>query len=373
MKLIELFSKIGSFFTTKTKVCSNNTKADVVDNTSKWMWLPLSLAIFGIDLIQRGLSTFAKMKDFGIPDLQNTLSMYFIVMSISVLVCGYFCDNFNSRKILLWSTIAGAIGILSLPYFSLGFILIFGAAAAFIKIAPFTAPLKLKNGNESLRIAPQAAAKNIGGALFILLLGTVLPIIGWGWSVSVLALLFLIAGISAYRVLPNDKLEGWKWSIFLELARDYKFWMVMVYFFFMNGLYYIAIKGFIPSLMESGLSKSFSISLVAISFLCAGVLRFFWGWLGTKKIKKFAQYTNVDTKFPLMVIGTIGMGLCIPVTLVAPITSLILFTIMSAIHTPIYWAWCKEQWGPVYISTVLSIGFSVMYLGSGIMYGTWVG
>lgn len=335
-------------------------------NKLKFIWLPLSLSIFGVELIQRGLATFAKAKEFGIPHLTDALSIYFLMMSLGVLACGYFCDNFNSRKILLWSTIVGALGILTLPYTPLGFGLIFGAAAAFIKISPFSAPLKLKDGNDAFRISPQAAAKNVGGALFILLLGSVVLSIGWNYTTLILSSIFLASGIWCYYILPNDKIEGWKWNIFIELSKDWKFWMISVYFFLMCGFYYIAIFGFYPALTKiSGYPKTTAMTIIAISFLCAGALRFFVSWLGDQKIKGY------QIRLPLMWIGTAGMAICIPFTNYYPVLSLILFTFMSSIHTPNYWAYCKEQWGSLYISTVMALAFFFMYLGAGVMYGKW--
>lgn len=332
---------------------------------SKFMWVPLSMSIFGVELIQRGLATFANAKDLGISHLTEALSIYFLMMSIGVLVCGYFCDNFNSRKIILGATIFGSVGILTLPYTPLAFGLIFGAAAAFIKISPFSAPLKLKDGNDALRISPQSAAKNVGGALFILFLGGVVSSLGWTYSTIILSFIFLVSGIWSYYIVPNDKIEGWKWNIFIELTKDWKFWFAMVYFFFMSGLYYVAIKGFYPGLIKIGYSKELAMTTIAISFLIAGALRFFVSWLGDQIIFGY------KVRLPLMWFGTVGMGVCIFLTDFYPLKSLILFTLMSSIHTPNYWAYCKEQWSSTYISTVMALAFSFMYLGSGFMYGKW--
>jgi hypothetical protein len=65
------------------------------------------------------------------------------------------------------------------------------------------------------------------------------------------------------------------------------------------------------------------------------------------------------------------MAVCIPLMETQPVISLGIFTFMSAIHTPNYWAYCKETFGAKYISTVVSLGFFFMYLGAGVFYGTW--
>jgi MFS family permease len=326
------------------------------------LWLPLSLPIFCIDIVQRGFAAFAKAGEL-VPNLKEALSIYFFVLSVGILLFGFICDRFNSRKILLLSMIVGAVGMFSIPYTSWGFGLLFGAAASLMKVAPFSSALKLINKNEALNVSPQAAAKNIAGASFTLFIGALL--INIGWATTILAVFILMSGIFVYITVPDDKMEGWKWNIFVELSKDWKFWMMAIYFFFMCGWYYIAIYGYFPALVNEGFDKTVAATIVAISFLCSGALRFFVAWLGDRRLFGY------KIRLPLLWIGTFGMAACIPLTPVFPILSLCLFTFMSSIHTPNYWAYCKEQWGPTYIATTVSLGFFFMYLGAGVMYGTW--
>ena len=330
------------------------------------IWLPLALSIFGVYAIQRGFATFAKASDFTIPHMTDGLSIFFTVMSLAVLFGGYFLDNYNSRKVMLFATILGVLGIILVPYTPIGFGLLFGTAAAFIKLAPYSSPMKLFNKNEAVRIAPQSAAKNVGGAAFILFLGAFLMSLGWNVTSLLLAGFFLTVGLVTYYMLPDDKIEGWKWDIFTQLAKDWKFWMMAVYFFIMCGVYYIAITGYYPALTGgAGFAKGTALTTIAVSYLFAGALRFIVAWLGDQEIKGY------KLRLPLMWIGTAGMAVCIPLSRIQPILSLVIFTFMSAIHTPNYWAYCKEQWGPKYISTVVALGFFFMYLGAGVMYGKW--
>ena len=267
---------------------------------------------------------------------------------------------------MLTATCMGVLGILLVPHSPFGFGLLFGCAAAFIKLGPFSAILKLFNDKEALRISPQSAAKNVGGAAFILFLGGALTSLGWASASVVLALFFMASGIATYYMLPDDKIEGWKWDIFIDLSRDFWFWMVCIYFFIMCGVYYIAITGFYPALTKvAEFPSGTALTILAVSYLICGVLRFFVAWLGDQEIKGY------KLRLPLMWIGTAGMAVCIPLSKIQPILSLVIFTFMSAIHTPNYWAYCKEMWGPKYISTVVALGFFFMYLGAGVMYGKW--
>jgi len=330
------------------------------------VWLPLALSVFGVYAIQRGFATFAKAADFGITHMKDALSIYFVVMSLAVVVGGYFLDNFNSRKVMLVATLMGVGGILLVPYSPLGFGLLFGGAAAFIKLAPFSSPMKLFNNYEAVRISPQSAAKNLGGAAFILFLGGVLTSMGWEIASVLLAGFFLVVGLLAYNMLPNDKMEGWKWNFLLELTKDWHFWMMAAYFFLMCGFYYVAIYGFYPALIGIGIAKGTVLTILAVSFIIAGLLRPLVAWMGDWYVG------SIKLRLPLMWIGTAGMAACIPLTAIAPVPALALFTFMSAIHTPNYWAYCKEVWGPEYIATAVSLGFFFQYLGAGVMYGKWM-
>jgi MFS family permease len=329
-----------------------------------WLWLPLSLPIFCIDIVQRGFAAFAKSKDFAIPHISEAMSIYFFVLAVAVLIFGYVCDKYNARKVLLVAMTAAAIGMASIPYTPWGFGLIFGAAAALIKVAPFSAALKLINSNEAIHVSPQAASKNVAGALFTLFIGAALATIGWVSTTTILAIFIFLSGLLVYYTVPDDKIEGWKFSIFKELIKDWRFWMMGVYFFLMSGWYYIAVFGFVPSLVTAGYGKMTAATIMATSFLLSGALRFFVAWLG--------NLCNNKVRLPLLWIGTFGMFASTLLTPTMPIFSLCLFTFMSSIHTPNYWAYCKEIWGPTYISTVVSLGFFFMYLGTGIMVGKWV-
>lgn len=326
---------------------------------NKMLWLPLSLFIFGVYAIQRGFATFAKAPDFGIPNMIDALGIYFIVMSLVVLIGGYLLDNFNSRIIVLIGTILAVIGLIALPANPFVWAVIFGLAAALFKLAPFSSPLKIYDNNESLRIAPQAAAKNLGGAAFILFLGAFLVSLGWVTTSILLASFVGLVGFTCFYMMPDDKIKGWKFDIFIKLAKDFKFWQFMVYMFFMSGLYYMAIYGYYPALLKAGFPKTSALTILGISYILAGACRFLWGYLG--------QYFRL----PLMWIGTFGMAVCIYFTNYAVIPSLILFSFASAIHTPNYWAYAKEKWGPTYISTVVALGSVAMYIGAGVMYGKW--
>jgi MFS family permease len=160
--------------------------------------------------------------------------------------------------------------------------------------------------------------------------------------------------------MPDVKIEGWKISIFKELAIDWKFWLMMIYFFLMSGIFYVVISLFMPALKKIGFSDAQSIYLIGMSYVVTGILRFGSAWLGDK-----------IGHWKLMLIGTLGMAGCYFLLPYNPILTVWIFTVFSTMHTANYWAQCKQLWGPKYIATVIGIGYVAMYIGAGILYGKW--
>jgi MFS family permease len=160
--------------------------------------------------------------------------------------------------------------------------------------------------------------------------------------------------------MPDVKIEGWKISIFKELAIDWKFWLMMIYFFLMSGIFYVVIALFMPALKKVGFTDVQSIYLIGMSYVVTGILRFGSAWLGDK-----------IGHWKLMLIGTLGMAGCYFLLPYNPVLTIWLFAPFSTMHTANYWAQCKQLWGPKYIATIIGIGYVAMYLGAGILYGKW--
>lgn len=324
------------------------------------IWFPLSMLIFITYALQRGLASFAKT-DMVMPWLADGMGIYFTTMSLAILVGGFILDKISSKKVVLFATGIGILGILGLTQGPWLFGICFGIAAAFMKLIPYSAPLKLNDGNDGLRISPQASAKNFGGAFFLLFLGGFLMTFTFSTIAVVLSMLFAIIGLYAYSVLPDDKIKGWDISEIKEVIKSWKFWVFMGYFFIMCGVYYVAIMGFFPAMMKiSGYTKGETITLMAISFILAGFLRWPSAWLGEK-----------IGKGKILAIGTLGMIATIPLTTINPLLAMYIFAPFSAIHTPNYWAIAKDMFGKKYLATVIGLGFVFQYIGAGLMYGKW--
>jgi len=320
----------------------------------------LSLIIFSLEAWQRGLVTLSKSNM--VPDFfTSSTSMYFTVVASTIFIMGLLLDNTNAKKSILIGTALAVGGILLTPYTVYGYGLVFGIAASLMKLIPFSSPLKVSTGkHDGLLVAPQASSKNFGGAFCMLILGAI--ILSWGLPTTsvLIAVIFGIAGIGAYFLMPNVKIEGWKISIFKELAVDWKFWLMMIYFFIMSGTFYVVVALFMPALKKVGFSNEQAIYLIGLSYVLTGILRFGSAWLGDK-----------IGHWILMTIGTLGMIACYFLLSYSPVLTVWLFAPFSTMHTANYWAQCKQLWGPKYIATVVGIGYVAMYIGAGILYGKW--
>lgn len=329
----------------------------------KLLWLPMSLLIFMVYAIQRGFTTLAKA-DMMVPHMMDSLAIFFTTMSIAALLGGLLLDNISGRKVLPPAIGLGLAGLMFLPTSAWGFGILFGLSAALLKLIPYSTPLKLSggaDGSDSLRIAPQAAAKNLGGAAFLLFLGAALKKLGMEPTMLMMLFAFSLIGYFAFTVAPDDRIDGWKPEIFKQLAKDTRFWRFMAYLFAMVGMYYVAVFQFYPGLKAHGFTGAEALVTIAISYIFQGALRFLWGFVGQwdRPLIMFAGTAGIAM---VLIMNGFGMN---------PIVSLTLFTLSASVHTPNYWAYAKETWGKRYLGTVMGLGFFFMYLGAGVIYGKW--
>ena len=324
----------------------------------KFSWLPLTGLIFGTYMIQRGLASLAKA---GIaPHLQDATSIFFTVAGIAVFFMGMLCDNIKSKTMIAVATILGSAGILFLPSSALMFGLFFGVAAAILKIIPFSNPLKLTDGNDSIRIAPQASAKNFGAAIFILLIGSLAGTLGLVPLSFVFVTILMLIGIWAYFSVEDEIIHSWNIKKVLELTKKPLFWFFMMYSFIMVGTYYVAVSEIYPMLTRGDVESGMALTVLGVSFIVAGILRWPWAWIGHK------------TKYIWpMIVGTLGLVGSVFLLKANFILGVPVFIIFGSAHTPNYWAYAKEKFGPELLATVLGLAYVAMYLGAGIIYGKW--
>jgi len=316
---------------------------------------PLALSVFGFYAIHRGLSTFCRTDM--VPDFfSQALSLFMFTSAIAALLCGPLLDKVNTRKVLLWSVALGIIGLLSLQFGPWGFAILFGVGSTLMRLAVFSSPMKLFDGKESWHIAPQASAKNFGAAFFILFFGAVVLSLGWGISSVILAAFLGIAGLYAYLVLPNDKIEGWSYKIFPKLAKDWKFWTMAVFYVAvgMSGYYYFSHA--IPSMLSSGIAIGTAITILATSFILSGVCRWLAAWLGH-------TIGHINTMF--IALGMVILS-CFTV-IYAPVFIVYFAAVGLALMTPNYWPAMKQLWGPENIATLGAFAYFFMTTGAGIV------
>lgn len=324
----------------------------------KQIWLPLSGLIFGTYMIQRGLASLAKA---GVADhLKEATSIMFTVAGFSALIMGMLCDNIKAKTMLIIAGIVAAIGIALLPYTALGFGLLFGAGAAIFKLVPYSNPLKRKDGNESMRMAPMASAKNFGAAFFIIVVGSIASWSGLVPITLVMSIIIVMMALIAAQLVGDDRIPGWRWQDVANLSKEWKFWLFMLYAFIMVGAYYVGVSGIYPMLVKTGLTKTTALMTLGGSFIIAGLLRWPWAYIG----KRTEYY------IPMIVgtIGVIGSTLMIKADMILGFP---LFILSGAAHTPNYWAYAKEQWGSKLVATVMGLAMVAMYFGAGIIYGKW--
>jgi MFS family permease len=328
--------------------------------STKFIWFPLSLAVFGSYAIQHGLTTLGKTS-LVVPWFMQGLSIFFIALSVGMFFIGPLLDNISSRKAMIAAVILGIGGIIGLNYSPYMFGILFGLSGALIKVIPFSGPMKLINKNEAIAICPQGAAKNIGSIFFLLFLSSLLLQWGWGLSTIILAFVFGLSGLLTYLIMPDDKIEGWKWSIFLKLAKDWKFWILLVINCAQCAGYYWAIPQFIPAIKACGFSTQTSVYINSGLLVLAALSRWPNAWLGIK-------FGHQNMLIACGVLMPLIIWFVLPFN---PIVATALFQPVGAIPTVNYWPAYKERWGATYISTVSCLMFIGMYLATGLLLGKW--
>lgn len=326
-----------------------------------WDWLPLSMLIFIVYMIQRGLAALAKT-DMVVPWLKDGLGIYFTTASLTALLMGFVSDRVRPLILMGLSLAVGLCGIAGLMVSPWMFGILFGVAAASFKVLSYSAPLKNKTTNvDALRIAPQASAKNFGAALFLLLVGGIIAKFGFVSFTIILSILFGGIGLWSTIAVRNHKpTKSWEWKRAVELVKKSKFWGFMIYCGVMVGLYYLTIMGFIPAMLKVGLSKATALSILGLTLVGAGLCRWPLAWLGER-----------IGHWKVMIGGTLGIGLSMLITPLNPILATLMFAPFASAHTPNYWTVAKKEFGSEYLGTVLGLGYVAMYLGAGVLYGKW--
>lgn len=325
------------------------------------IWLPMSGLIFGTYMIQRGMASLANA---GISDhLKDAVSIMFTTAAVAALAAGMLLDNVRAKTMILIAGIGAAFGIALLPYTPWAFGLLFGAAAAIFKIVPYSKPLKEKlDGIDSLRIAPQASAKNFGAALFIGLIGSVAGVMGLVPISIVMSALMLAMALIAYAWIGEDVvIYKWRLKSVYSLFKNWKFWLFMVYSFVMVGMYYVGVSSIYPALVGAGLAKGTALSILAGSFVVAGLLRWPWAWVG-----------HISRYWIPMLGGILGlMAATYGLAVMKDPLATAAFILFGSAHTPNYWAFAKTRFGTGVLATVMGMAMVAMYLGAGVIYGKW--
>jgi len=312
--------------------------------------IPLSLCVLATYAIKRGFTIFAKSDNIIVPGFHEAMATYFLFCGLVKGFLGIVTDNVSSRKLFVAAAILGTAGILLLGHGGpWGFGLCFGAAATFMKLCSFSAPMKL--GGNAKTIVPLSMAKNAGALFFLFIFGS--AIIGWEWPTARFILMALFAGSAmlAYFWVPDDKIPGWKLDIFWDWVKNWKWWTLITYETVNVVFYYLIWASFWPLLISMGYSKTASLGLLAVVPGVGFVLRYPFAWLGDR----VGHWKVIAVIFSVKVATFFLMS-------TAPLLWLWIFAIQGAGKTPNYWPLVRSISGPKYVATIAGIATSIAYV-----------
>ena len=325
-------------------------------------WLPLAGIVTVLYMIQRGFTGIAKAGVVDV-DLMFGMKIFFTTVALTALAIGFLSDRIKPSILLAAATVAGMIGIASgasnMWLFGIGA----GIAGAAVKILSFAAPLKNKDTNvESLRIAPQAAAKNIGAGLFFLAVGAVLKTWGFDNFLIVAACAFGLLGTWAVAAVKNHRYALLKWKLpeVLSVLKNWKFWVWTGWYSTVAVMIYTNMPKIIPGFMSFGLTKAAAISVFGMAAIAMAACRWPAAYLGMK-----IGYFNA------MLVGFVGAIANLYLVPNHPAVGIPTFFIFTSLSTPNMWPCAKEWFGNNKMGTGIGMAFILAYIVLGFSLGRW--
>lgn len=326
-------------------------------------WLPLSGMVVVTYMIQRGFAAIAKAGMVDV-DITSGMGFYFTATALAALLIGFLSDRIKPHWLVAIGGVTGTLGILSLGIVSpLIFGIGMGIAAAVSKMIPFLAPLKNKTTKiEALRIAPQAAAKNLGAAAFIFLFAALIKVSGFSTFTSVIAPLFAAMSGWAYFAIRKHNIKLTKWNIsgLKNVVKNKLFYVYGVWFASCTWLIYTIYPKMYGAFKSLDWSRSESLMMIGILGLCSIPLRWLWASIGDFTKNYIPMFVAIAVYVPTLFLMDIYPLVIIP----------IFFLAMSMV-TPNMWATSKKWFTKEDFGTAMGIIMIFSYIIVGLTFGKW--
>ena len=176
--------------------------------------------------------------------------------------------------------------------------------------------------------------------------------VGWDFTISILAFVYLCVGLLIYKMMPDDVMTKYDLR---EVGKWVKSWKVWVTFIALSStsLYMIFMSRMVPTLTSQGYTIEDAMFLVLVLGFIEIVGRFPAAWIADKfdsYIIPFAVIRLSDAVFLWFVLPY------------SPILAIVLhFTFQSA-STPTMWPAITRSVGPQYVSTFYGLCAFVGYV-----------
>jgi len=346
-----------------------NWLKEKVSGIGRWLsdmsldWLPLSGMVVMTYMIQRGFAAISKAGVEGV-DITSGMGIYFTATAFSALAIGFLSDRIKAHWLVGLAGVTGAIGILALEYSALVFGIGMGIAAAVSKMVPFLAPLKAKTTNiEALRLAPQAAAKNIGAAAFIFLFAALIKTAGFSLFSAIVAPLFAAVSLIAMNVMAKHAVSVVKWDLsrLKSIFSNSKFYAYGAWFAACTWLIYNIYPKMYGAFKAASMSRSESLMMIGILGLCSIPMRWVWAYIGDKTNNVMPMFAAFGTYIVMyFAIARFNPMIVVP----------IFFLAMSMV-TQNMWPTAKKWFTKDDLGTAMGIIMIITYLIVGLTFGKW--
>jgi len=326
-------------------------------------WLPLSGMVVMTYMIQRGFAAISKAGVEGV-DITAGMGYYFTATAFAALAIGFLSDHIKAHWLAGLAGITGAIGILALDYSALVFGIGMGIAAAVSKMVPFITPLKVKTTTiEALRLAPQAAAKNIGAAAFIFLFAALIKTAGFSLFQVIIAPLFAAVSLIAANMLAQQNVPVIKWDVsrLKSIVTNKMFYLYGVWFMACTWLIYNIYPKMYGAFKAADMSRSESLMLIGILGLCSIPLRWVWAYLGDLTKNHIPMFVALGAYIATyFAIGQFNPLFIVPA-----------FFLAMSMVTQNMWPTAKKWFNVKDLGTAMGMIMIITYLFVGLTFGKW--
>ncbi|KAJ4386556.1 hypothetical protein N0V93_009454 [Gnomoniopsis smithogilvyi] len=255
-----------------------------------WLALVASLGLMNTLATFQSYLISHQLAEYGEGTVGWIFSIYTFVVFFLGLYIGPTFDKYGPRWIVMGGTVAVVAGMMlmsistELWHFILSFGIVTGLGCSLLFTPSFAAPGHFFMRRRGVATGIAATGGSIGGIIFPLMLESLLPRLGWGWSIRILAFVCLFLCIAANflirRRLPPAKNASAHPDF--RIFRDKAFLLTTIGIFLLEMALFVPVTYISSYARAQGFSVAFSYQILPILNAASALGRALPGYWGDK-------------------------------------------------------------------------------------------